>query len=164
MALYFKSKDGAEISEMLNTPNLQTSNTSLSYRQLNHWESEGILPKRTGGWRRFSLIEVVWLYVISDLRQQYGISHENIRKIKKSLQVESSKYDLFMPVLDVYMSEAVRRKQIYLFVFEDFSTLSLNENEAAELMKNKIPGHVIVLDINLILKRAMPKYEGVNRK
>lgn len=64
--------DGANFSELLNDRIYTISYTNQTYRIINHWESKGLIPKvrrNKKGWRKFSLIDLVWLGTIRALRQ-----------------------------------------------------------------------------------------------
>ncbi len=60
---------------------IQHFEKSWTYRKINYWESQGLInPSRvngTSGWRKFSLVEVVLLRVIADLKG-LGMSIEAI--------------------------------------------------------------------------------------
>ena len=64
--------EGANFSELLNDRIYSISYTNQTYRIINHWESKGLIPKvrqNEKGWRKFSLVDLVWLGTIRALRQ-----------------------------------------------------------------------------------------------
>lgn len=63
----------------------------LSYRELNHWSSQGLLFEQNekGKWRRFNLIELIWIELVKELRQ-YEFSLKSIKSIKDSLSFNLS--------------------------------------------------------------------------
>ncbi len=76
-------------------------NTSVNYRNLNHWGDMGLLPdgvKNEGeGWRKFNLIEIIWIEMIKRIRD-FGLSLESIKTIKKNVldwDEEEKKYPWF---------------------------------------------------------------------
>lgn len=57
----------------------------VSYRQLNDWETKGVIPKdkeRGEGWRKFTPREVFTVLVCSELRKQFNFSLESLAKIR----------------------------------------------------------------------------------
>lgn len=146
---------------MLNDRTYHVNKEPLTYRQLNHWEENGLLPDREGtGWRRYGLIEALWVYIIYDLRSTFEIRLDGIKKIMTCLQAGPNKYKVFMPVFEVYTGEAwARKRQVYLIIFEDKSAMPGDAELLSSLSKRKDIGHFLVLDINKILKAVMPKYE-----
>ncbi len=80
----------------INTPwfrikHLQQVEPSLTYRQINHWESLDIVgfsrQRGPGGWRQFSIADVVSLLIIRDLRQ-IGYPMGWIKNLLKGLSSE----------------------------------------------------------------------------
>lgn len=63
-----------------------TTQVGVSHRLITYWDEKGLLPSVTnkGKWRKFSLIEYVWLKMIIELRR-FHISLDIIRKMKESL-------------------------------------------------------------------------------
>lgn len=58
----------------------------VNSRMLNYWVEDAELLKKwkAKGWRKFSFLEIVWLKVISDLRE-FGVSFEILKKLKDNL-------------------------------------------------------------------------------
>ncbi|MBL7745392.1 MAG: MerR family transcriptional regulator [Chitinophagaceae bacterium] len=58
----------------------------VNSRVLNYWVEEAELLKKWNekGWRKFSFLEIIWLKVISDLRE-FGVSFEILKKLKDEL-------------------------------------------------------------------------------
>jgi DNA-binding transcriptional MerR regulator len=58
----------------------------VNSRMLNYWVEEAELLKKwkEKGWRKFSFLEIVWLKIISDLRE-LGVSFEILKKLKDHL-------------------------------------------------------------------------------
>lgn len=65
----------------------KASDTKQSYRTLNSWDSAGLLltlPNINSKWRRFSVVEILWIYIIKELRRT-GFSKKEILELKNSL-------------------------------------------------------------------------------
>jgi DNA-binding transcriptional MerR regulator len=58
----------------------------ISYRRINIWYQEDLLPFRTevGKWRTFSFLEACWVKLIQELRK-FGISLKVIKNLKNAL-------------------------------------------------------------------------------
>ena len=70
--------------EVLSQRNCELKIDTLSYRTLHHWDSIGLIEcqRESGsGWRRFNLVEAIWVHVIIELRNM-GISLNSISKVK----------------------------------------------------------------------------------
>lgn len=89
---YFMNKNIGPFSEWLNEEHIEIKvidkKNGVSSRVLNHWEKMGLIPlstKRKGHtWRRFNLIELLWLFIILKMRD-VGTPLELIKKIKDSI-------------------------------------------------------------------------------
>jgi len=158
--LYYKENSGKDISEMLNNQSMYVNQEPITYRQLNHWEESGLLPKREGGWRRFGLIEALWVHIINELRSTFEVRLDGIKKIMDCLTEGTNKYKVFMPVFEIYVMEAwARKRQVYLLVFEDNLAIPTDADKLSDILKKHKPGHVLILDINKLIKVLIPKYD-----
>ena len=83
------------ISDEISKPQFTVSDVSISSRILNHWDNYGLLMEsyQERSWRKFNLIEYVWLMVIVELRQ-YDIPLKIIKEVKNSLCFEFGINDL----------------------------------------------------------------------
>ena len=73
--------------EVLQAKNMTIAATGISYRTINNWEQHGLIDNSRDDnkrWRKFSLIDCVWIKIISDLRC-FGFPIEKIKNIKESL-------------------------------------------------------------------------------
>jgi DNA-binding transcriptional MerR regulator len=90
----FSSKAYADVktrAHLLNAPiftikTVQAFVKGITYRKINDWDSKkmisGSRDNIEGGWRKFSLVEIIKFFIISDLRK-FGL---NIKKIKNILK------------------------------------------------------------------------------
>jgi hypothetical protein len=86
---------------LFNEREYTVGDTDLSYRVINHWGKNQVLPdgvKSTKGWHKFSFIELVWLKAVTHLRN-FGFSLKKIADIKKQIMVYDKKNDVY-PVLE----------------------------------------------------------------
>lgn len=64
-----------------------SSDTGQSYRTLNSWDSSGLLltlPNTKSKWRKFSIVEIIWIHIVKELRG-FGFNKSKILKLKKTL-------------------------------------------------------------------------------
>jgi len=102
--------DNHKVKEFLNEPQYTIGDEAISSRVLKHWHDLGILednrPKGKG-WRKFSFSEVVWISIVSKLRN-FGVVFKNIKKVKKYLDTfNSTKNKSKCPLLDFYIAHCV---------------------------------------------------------
>lgn len=79
--------------------------TGQKYRVINNWDSKGILSSNRlnqKGWRKFNSFELVWIRIITSLRE-FGLPIEMIKQCKDGL---FQKADLF---LDANLKSSVNR-------------------------------------------------------
>lgn len=100
---HFKNQQD-DIRELLNEEAFKIKDTGETYRTINHWESEGVIntDRKEGEWRRFSLVELVWIYIISDLRE-FGFPLEKIKKVNE--EIFSDEYGVAQ--FEFYLAKAV---------------------------------------------------------
>lgn len=69
---------------LLNARVFTAKETPITYRELNHWSSLGLLGGERGddvrSWRKLSLRDLFWLRILKELRD-FGLSLEAIKKI-----------------------------------------------------------------------------------
>ncbi|MFN8022113.1 MAG: MerR family transcriptional regulator [Acidimicrobiales bacterium] len=69
--------------------------TGLSYRQINDWDSRGLLPSETereSSWRRFSPRDIFTLMVLAELRREFNASNEGLRFVRNSMTQEGANH------------------------------------------------------------------------
>src|ERR1700730_3793781 len=92
----------------------------IERRTLIHWEKEGLLPfpSKTEGWRKFSLVEYVWLRCISGCRS-LRLPPEKIKINKKFFfKIDMNEYKtLFLETIESFTSD-IHEKEHVLAVFK----------------------------------------------
>jgi hypothetical protein len=160
---YFKDIDQNKISQVLNSTDRKTKFDSISYRELNSWEKEGLLTVQREGreWRKFSVIDAVWVKLIKELRG-FGMSREQLKVTKQSLEFEAEKCGVGMPMLEFYTAFIIGAKMpVMLLVFKDGIAVpcSLTQYKVAKEVVG-IENHVQI-SLNDILQAMFP---GVDLK
>ena len=79
-----KAEDATLNEQVLRASDIRET-VGLSYRQLNDWESKGVLPSKKrskAGWRKFTPREVFVLMVCKEIRDKFGVPLEKLSFIK----------------------------------------------------------------------------------
>ncbi len=174
---YFQSESALKIRFWLNERTKGLDINELSYRIINHWENNGLIEVNRGdkgkGWRKYSLMDALWISLISELRK-FGVSIENLKLIKSQIQDGSQICPpSIYPRLEFYTALFMKEKEpIYIMIFNDFKIqiASKTELEMAEII-GCIGSHIkielssllqVVLKKPLIEKKTENKFELSN--
>lgn len=117
---YFKQLESNRISYVLNNKERNIKFETISYRELNSWEKAGLLTVEREGreWRRFSIIDAIWVKLLKELRE-FGLSWKQLKVTKESLEFESEKCGVQMPMLEFYTAFVIaQRMPVLLLVFQ----------------------------------------------
>lgn len=139
--------------------------TSISYRNVNHWEEMGLLfddENRKDGWRKFSIVELVWLHIIKELRE-YGMSLEAIKKVKEAITFPDKKHQFLL--FEIYVSAFIYEKDAFLIVAKDgLSGFGIAEEIEMTQQLHPFPKSYITISINSMLEKVKTGKETVMRK
>lgn len=125
---YFKDRKGSHISAILNSKDRKVTFKDITYKMLTDWEKAGLLDNNRDGneWRRFSIMDAIWLKIILELRS-FGMSWKQIKITKESLEFQSKKCGVAMPLLEFYTAFAIgNRMPVLLLVFQDGVAIPAN--------------------------------------
>jgi DNA-binding transcriptional MerR regulator len=84
---YLENKKNMDSWNFFNEKSFRIAGEFVSYRVINHWEEMGLLPntrEEKGKWRQYSLMDVIWIHIIKELRN-WGVSLEQILNVRKTL-------------------------------------------------------------------------------
>ena len=87
-----KAEDATLNEQVLRASDIRET-VGLSYRQLNDWESKGVLPSKKrskAGWRKFTPREVFVLMVCKEIRDKFGVPLEKLSFIKSVMLVSDA--------------------------------------------------------------------------
>lgn len=158
---YFKNISINKISQVLNSRDRNVKIESVTYRQLNSWDKEGLLTTEKDGnkWRKFSIMDALWVRIIKELRE-FGLSWEQIKTTKKCFELDSKKCGVQMPILEFYTAFAIGAKMpVLLLIFKDGAATPANFTQykvAREVIG--IENH-IQINLNEILQSFFPKVD-----
>lgn len=157
---YFDKKN-SPIFNVINEKRNRLDKSKFSYRIINHWQNEGLINdnRPSGkGWRMYSLIDIVWLNIITELRG-FGYPIEKIKQVKQSLiePLEDYKDKHEIPILEESVALAlIKKTPTFLLVFENGEALTATFEEMNISRELRAIGNHIQININDILQRLYP--------
>ncbi len=162
---YLNSDMRDTIHESVNGRHFPVGSTDASSRVLNSWEAEGVIddPRTDAqGWRRYSLLEVVWLHTAIRLRR-FGLPVQALIRVRHTMN------ELWVPVsvesgppitlFEMYVLHAMAGKRVYLLAFED-GTAELATDTQCEVTSSLfgLADHIRI-ELNLIISNVFPKLD-----
>jgi DNA-binding transcriptional MerR regulator len=160
---FHASENNLGLIRKLNHKNRQLPSREFTYRIINHWEANKLLTssrRNNTGWRKYSVMDMVWVYIIKELRL-FGFSLEQIVKVKKNLTEKKDRPESVFPVLEYYISLCLYNKPAYLLIFPHGEVHALSEKEyQLNRELNSAPTY-IVIKLNSIIQKIMT---GANLK
>lgn len=160
---YFKNIKSNKVSEVLNNRERNVKFDSITYRQLNSWDKEGLLTTDREGreWRRFSIMDALWLRIVKELRE-FGMGWEQVKTAKKSLEFESKRCGVTMPILEFYTAFAIGSKMpVLLLIFKDGAAVPANFTQYKVAREFLSMENHLQINLNEILQSFFP---GVDLK
>lgn len=147
--------------ETLSQRTCQLDVNLVSYRTLHHWDSMGLIEcgreSSKSGWRKFNLVEVLWLNVIIKFRD-LGISLEKI-KDAKTLFFEKIP-GINLKYVEYYLVGALYFKQPAFFVMtSDHESEFLSYEELTNAMEVGLLNNSILIHLNPVLNKIFKKIE-----
>ncbi|HBD7428747.1 TPA: hypothetical protein KKX68_001506 [Legionella pneumophila] len=148
-----KKKEGNKIALFLLEKQFTLKDIDSTYRIINHWSKLGLFDDSRADnkeWRKFSLVDMVWLKVLMELRS-FGLSLE---KMKRSYEAIKKHIAIF----EYGILSCIMRKSINLIVFLDghaqiVSGNMILRNESISYFKET---SYLVININRCLNRIFP--------
>jgi MerR HTH family regulatory protein len=142
------------ISAALNVKDRHIKDLPMTYRTINHWESQGLVDcdrKEDAAWRQFSIMDQLWLYTIQAL-WEFGLSLDRVKNAKEIYFTPIDDYPF--SIMEYYTSCAyILLEDVFLIVFSDGFTIPLTYSEYQNALKsNWIRNHVQV-NINEIIQK-----------
>jgi|GEM_PF-5424255 len=101
--------------------------TGITYRSINHYQKVNLLinkKKNENSWKKFSAVELIWIGVISKLRE-LGVSLDTIAKVKENIFIKGrsgiiDSAKIIHGAFEYEIASAIIEKQdLFLIIFED---------------------------------------------
>jgi DNA-binding transcriptional MerR regulator len=144
--------------QLLTEKRYTASEADLSYRTINHWSEVGLLDDDRDapgqGWRRFSIADLVWVYIITELRS-YGVPLEKIAATKKFLFFRHPKKKYYEQEFEYYVMAAMGGNSVSLVVFDSGACEFVTSAELAEnqiLLESQTVSYILI-NVNRIVKK-----------
>jgi hypothetical protein len=130
----------------------------LTYRQLNDWDSKGLVTRKgreTATWRRFTLEEAFVLIVCSEIRRQFGVPLRCLRFVRSRM---------FQGTADCFKSALllVKGSRVPVCILTDLteiftmdSLLELTGTLLRDSSRGTGSGSYILLEVNPIVDRIL---------
>lgn len=129
--------------------------TDASYRVVNHWSNVGLfeddrLDKK--GWRKFSAVDIVWVTILSKLRE-FGLSLDKLKNSYKTLMKDEEK------LLEFCIFLVLMRRAMYLIVFPDgvIEVATKGALAYSESTGSLDDPSYIVINLNNCMQRTFPE-------
>lgn len=155
---YSNSEESVSISKLLNDKLFKPKSGDFSYRIINHWESNDLLSSERNngkGWRKYSVMDLVWLYIIQDMRT-FGISLDLIKKVKRSLIKTNTDGSGIFPLLEYYSSISLINTACYLLIFSNGQAHPVTEHEYNSNREFSSKNNHLQINLNNILQKIFP--------
>ncbi|MGZ5134568.1 MAG: MerR family transcriptional regulator [Flavitalea sp.] len=77
--------DWLDLLDNLLNPQFTISDINIAHRTILHWEKEELINKQdSGGWRRYSFCDYIWLRMLREMRN-FGVPINTLKTVKKEL-------------------------------------------------------------------------------
>jgi len=136
----------------------------LTYRKINDWDSKnlisGLRTNKQAGWRKFSTIDLIKLFIITDLRK-FGMHIEGIKSVLNNISttvIESEptsiKKNEFLQ-LEYFIACSLLKEPILLLIDENKNVSFFQKNEAIKyhFKFEKAQDPILILPFFLYVER-----------
>jgi hypothetical protein len=131
------------------------SQQDVSYRVISHWDTQGLIECERDsekGWRKFNLMETLWLQIIQELRK-FGLPITTIG-VTKNYFFESCNNPDAAPYIEFYLASAMAlNRPVHIIVFPDGGCELFDYTE----YKNALALHLLQGHLNLSLNHLLEK-------
>jgi DNA-binding transcriptional MerR regulator len=127
----------------------------LDYRVANHWDEQGILPEGSrefeGQWRKFTLIEAVWIHVALRLRK-FGVPLPAIAEIKQCV-MEWDKGAEGYPFFEFFFLKAITNDSDHYVAYTLDGHAGLASGRELEILKQiSEPQDMLLISLKSVAK------------
>lgn len=167
LEMYHSTTMCKAISAALNVKDHHIKDLPMTYRTINHWESQGLIDcdrKEGTAWRQFSIMDQLWLYTIEALRE-FGLSLDRVKNAKNIFFAPIDKYPF--SIMEYYTSCAyILLEHVFLIVFSDGFAIPLTYSEYQNALKSNWIRNHVQISINEIIQKIfqdqnlVPRYKN----
>ena len=151
-----------EILVKLNEKKHRLDKEMFSSRVINHWEKMGLIDSSRQvekGWRRYNIIDLVWLDIIYELRK-FGISLDHIQKIKKirlctelNFRNKKRQYNF----IEFFSVAAISRMSVEFLYFPEGIAFFVFTDHYEKIVRQRFIENHIRISVNDILSEILGK-------
>lgn len=156
--------------ETLNEKKYRISDTDETYRIINHWAELALIEdnknSRGQGWRHFSLVDLVWLQIVRELRR-FGFPLEKIRIVREFMFPRIPKTGLYVPEFEFYLCSALSENQVYAAVFDNGSAelaLQSELNISQQIFEEQLSSCLLISLSQVIQHVPVPALQKLRTK
>ena len=158
---FFRLQDIKALSNALNKKTgTVNKGAGKEYRLINHWDNEGLIPAGRDSnkqWRKFSMMDMIWLDIVEDLRQ-FGYSIEKIRRVKGQLHVRYKNIEVAYPLLEFFIFIIISNyNPVFLKIYPDGGLKILLQRGLNDNMRKEETGKCILLTLNDYVREKLPE-------
>lgn len=143
------------------------SNADGSYRNINHWESQGLLLKdvqeQENSWRKFSMVDLIWISIIAESRR-LGIGITPLKRLKQILfgyYGENGDTHYF----EYCCLQVMEKRKVSLVILQDGTGDFCLDDEVAKvdvLCETYSPNSYYVINFNRVMSKLFGKKDYEN--
>jgi hypothetical protein len=153
---YNISDEFKKLRESLNDRKYTVKETSISYRVINHWGSNNILPEGVrddSGWRKFNLIEIIWLHAVTQMRN-FGLSLKKINVVRNSVMTWDARSDEYSSVEFFIAEMTFSPTDPYIIIFGDGHVMIARSEQIEQQKIIYGSQHMLLISLKAILKQT----------
>jgi DNA-binding transcriptional MerR regulator len=137
--------------------------TERSATQINLWVKNGLLDDFRGDLnkkRRFSIIEIIWVGIINELRE-FGLSKEKIKLVKEELLRPIKGIDLPYPSFEFFLiSVVLYQRPYFLLIDKDGNSNVLGYDNYLVMLQSKELVDHIVISLGIQFRNLLSKVDS----
>ena len=159
---FFDDTINSAISRTINEKVLSNLYTDSGARVINLWIKDGLMDDdrdETQRWHKFSLIEVIWVNIIEELRDT-GYSKEKIKKVKEQLLLSIEGVNSKYPYLEFHLIASILYGSPFFILTDKEGNANIVglDNYVAILNGGHVNCHT-VLSLDGVFKKLMDKID-----
>ncbi|GEM_PF-2788366 len=160
--------EGQSFIKTLNKKSKGKFKDGFSYRTLNYWEQEGIIPEdrdKEGNWRNYSILDQVWLGIVISLRA-FGMKSQAILKVRSYLNHLSVEYNSLYPLLVLYQAKSITEhySPFYLLVLDNgVCQLALKREFKIQLEVTDVFEDFLTIDVSVMFRNITETQLKLNK-
>ena len=162
MIMMYHISEKPDLLNTLREKKYTVKDTDKTFRVINYWESVGLLnsERESNGWRKFSIIDIVYLNILSKLRK-FNFSIEMLKTVKLDLEKylgycrPEDEYKLTILEYALYkVLTCANRGNVYFLIDEDAHLECISCRDRLYMKNHKeLPDTYIYLNFNEFLDK-----------